>query len=116
MWIMLSDAFISIVKKDCGDDELLVRARRAGDIQRVFGARVRVQRATDADYLYRAVVSRDDVQEAIDHQIGGINYPNFKMSVKDKPLHDAYLSVWHDMVKLQRPAPYSTPYNRGRRA
>ena len=36
MWIMLSDCFLSIVSKDCGPAELLVRARRAGDIEKVF--------------------------------------------------------------------------------
>ena len=36
MWIMLSDSFLSIVHKDCAQDELLVRARRPSDIESVF--------------------------------------------------------------------------------
>ena len=36
MWIMHSDCFLSIVSKDCGPTELLVRARRNGDIEKVF--------------------------------------------------------------------------------
>ena len=36
MWIMMNNSFLSIVSKDCGPAELLVRARRAGDIERVF--------------------------------------------------------------------------------
>ena len=41
MWIFLTDAFLSIVDKDGDGTTLLVRARRAGDIERVFpGAEV----------------------------------------------------------------------------
>ena len=36
MWIMHSDCFLSIVSKGCGPTELLVRARRNGDIEKVF--------------------------------------------------------------------------------
>ncbi len=110
MWVMLNDAFLSIVKKDCGTDGLLVRARRPGDIERVFGRRVRVTRSEDADYLFRAVISRADVEEAMEREIGRIDYANFKSSVEDKELHDAYLGVWTAMSQVQNPRPYSKPY------
>jgi len=112
MWLMLNDAFLSIVHKDCADGELLVRARRPGDIEKVFGRRTRVTRATDADYLYRAVVSRDDVSEAMDRELGRVTYGNFKSSVQDPDLHDAYLDVWSVMAGLQSPRPYSTPFTK----
>jgi hypothetical protein len=38
-WIMLNNAFFSIVKKDCPVDHLLVRARRPGDIGESSGRR-----------------------------------------------------------------------------
>jgi len=107
---MLNDAFLSIVHKDCGPGELLVRARRPGDIEKVFGRKTKVVRATDADYLYRAVVKRDDVEEAMEREIGRVDYGNFKSSVHDKDLHDAYLRVWTAMASLQNPRPYSEPY------
>jgi hypothetical protein len=107
MWIMLSDAFISIVAKDCGPDELLVRARRAGDIRKVFGKSVKVTRYTKSDYLYRAVVPKADVAAALARAIDGIEYPNFKDSVKDDKLHDAYLRVWTAMAAVQPLPPYS---------
>lgn len=110
MWIMLNDAFLSIVKKDCPADALLVRARRPGDIEKVFGRRTVVTRATDADYLYRAVVARADVEEAMDREIGRIDYPNFKSSVVDQELHDAYMRVWDAMAAIQSPPPYSTVF------
>src|SRR5690349_3110477 len=116
MWIMLSDSFLSIVQKDYPPGFLLVRARRKGDIEGVFGRHVKVTRATDADYLYRALLPARCVQERIAEQIGMIDYGNFKDSVEDKSLHDAYLKVWSAMAATQSPRPYSTPYKPPTRA
>src|SRR5258708_27290230 len=55
MWIMTNDSYLSIVSKDCGPAELLVRARRAGDIEKVF-PESKVTRNTTTDYLYRAIL------------------------------------------------------------
>lgn len=105
---MLNDAFFSIVKKDCARDELLVRARRPGDIEKVFPeAKGRVERSTKSDYAYRAVIKTHVLKTAIDGEINRINYSNFKDSVTDDPLHDAYMAVWMAMAKLQPTAPYS---------
>jgi hypothetical protein len=101
MWLCLNDAFLSIVHKDCKDDELLVRARRPGDIEKVFGNRVKATKTTNADYRYRLVVKRADVERKLASQINSISYKNFKDSVKDKKLHDAYLRVWGVMMGLQ---------------
>ena len=38
MWLCLNDAFLSIVALPGHPDELLVRARIAGDIERLFPA------------------------------------------------------------------------------
>jgi hypothetical protein len=82
MWIMFSDCFLSIVSKDCQPDELVVRARRPGDIEQVFtGAKVR--RDTKADYLYRTILSKKAVALAMAERIDAVNYPNFKDSVTD---------------------------------
>jgi hypothetical protein len=110
MWLCLNDAFLSIVKKDCPEDSLLVRARRPGDIEKVFGRRTKVTRATDADYLYRAVIERADVVEAMEREVNRVDYPNFKSSVADKDLHDAYMRVWSAMSVVQDPRPYSSPF------
>jgi hypothetical protein len=55
MWIMTNNGYLSIVSKECGPAELLVRARRAGDIEKVF-PNAKVTRQTDSDYLYRAIL------------------------------------------------------------
>lgn len=100
MWICLTDSFLSIVHKDCADDELLVRARRRGDIERVFPhAKVVVNMNTD--YMFRARVKRTDVADALMIQAATIDYPNFKNEVADDDLHNAYSSIWNVMFRLQ---------------
>jgi hypothetical protein len=104
MWIMHSDCFLSIVSKDCGPTELLVRARRNGDIEKVFPS-AKVVRSTGTDYLYRAVIPRDAVKQAVTAMIDHIDYPNFKDSVEDSSLRAAYAGAWHAMAGLQHPPP-----------
>ena len=104
MWIMTNNSYLSIVSKDCGPAELLVRARRAGDIERVFPD-AKVTRTTNRDYLYRAVLPRDVVKQALAALIDHIEYPNFKDSVEDRSLHAAYVGVWCAMAGLQHPPP-----------
>lgn len=114
MWICMYDAFLSIVQKDCEPHELLVRARREGDIEKVFpDAQVAV--VTNADYLYRAVVSKADVIAAMTIEIDDIDYGNFKNEVRDNALHNAYLDIWTRMSRLQPLPPYSGAGSRKRR-
>ena len=104
MWIMTNNSYLSIVSKDCGPAELLVRARRIGDIEKVFPD-AKVNRNTNSDYLYRAVLPRDVVKQALAAMIDRIDYPNFKDSVEDRSLHAAYVSIWCAMAGLQHPPP-----------
>jgi hypothetical protein len=83
---------------------LLVRARREGDIQKVFPD-AKVIKSTDTDYLYRAVMPRKEVATAVAAQIQDIDYGNFKSSVDDE--FETYLEVWQAMAALQSPPPYS---------
>lgn len=115
MWLCLSDAFLSIVDKDCEPDELLVRARRDGDIEHVFpGAKVEVTLGND--YRCRARIKRADVAAALAQRVMDIDYSNFKGSVKDSKLHDAYMDVWSAIGKLQPGGPYSAGVRRSGRA
>jgi hypothetical protein len=106
MWICLNDAFLSIVAKDCDRDHLLVRARRKGDIERVF-PNAKVDRSPRGDYLYRSVILRADIAVALAEQVKNVDYNNFKDSVADDALHDAYLNTWVAMARLQPRRPYS---------
>ena len=106
MWLCLNNAFLSIVDKDCAPDELLVRARRDGDIERVF-PKAEVEVTLGNDYRCRARIKRADVAAAIAQRVMNIDYSNFKGSTKDKLLHDAYMGVWSAIGKLQPGGPYS---------
>ena len=104
MWLCSRDSFLSIVSKGCAPTELLVRARRKNDIEKVFPSAT-VTRNTGTDYLYRAVIPRGAVKQALAAMVDQIDYPNFKDSVEDRSLHAAYVSVWCAMAGLQHPPP-----------
>ena len=57
MWIMMSDCFLSIVRKDCSPGQLLVRARREGDIEKVFGRPIEVERETSTLITFSGLAS-----------------------------------------------------------
>ena len=103
MWIMLNNAFLSIVENRNNKDELLVRARIEGDIERVFPEADSFQ-DEQADYKYRAYVLRKEVEKVLALKVSEINYGNFKGSIspKDRSRHDAYLRVWSEMYKTQK--------------
>jgi hypothetical protein len=103
MWLLLNDAFLSIVHKDCERGEVVVRARRPRDIERVFGRRIFVIEQPGTDYRYRAVVTKAALKAALAQEVDRINYPNFKSSVTDDQLHMAYLNCWMTLAKLQPP-------------
>ncbi len=112
MWLCLNSAFFSIVEPSPGSSDLLVRARRKGDIDKVFPG-AEVQRIPGRDYLYRATVGRDVVAEVVAEQVRGISYGNFKSSVKNRSLHDAYSAFWSIHADLQEVPPYSTRRRHG---
>ena len=106
MWISTNVAFLSVVHKGCAPDELLVRARVAGHIEAVF-PQAKVTESFGTDYRYRAVLKRDEVAAAMVSAVMGLEYSNFKDSVRNNRLHDAYSCVWHEMGRLQPGGPYS---------
>lgn len=108
MWICTKEGFFSIVAKDCAPDELLVRARRPQDINAVWPkARVEVSTRRGSDYRYRARIKRADIIAALSERIEAYDAANFKDSVRDDDLHDAYTRVWGVMGRLQPGGPYS---------
>lgn len=102
MWICLNNSFLSIVASRDNKNELLVRARRQNDIENVF-PNVSTFEDKHADYRYRAFIPKEVVADVIrDYIVNNITYSNFKNSVHDYKLHDAYLDVWQTMYNLQR--------------
>ena len=100
MWILMNDAMLSIVRHRTRPDDLLVRARLAGDIERVF-PQAEVMEGAGSDYRFRAVVPRPQVAEAVSRRLLDVDYGNFKNSVREAKRHDAYFDVWHVMHDLQ---------------
>jgi hypothetical protein len=115
MWLCLSDSFLSIVDASNEPGTLLVRARRAGDIEAVF-PNAKVTQSIGRDYLYRAGIKREEVAAALAQQVMTLDYPNFKSSVDDSRLHAAYSSTWSIMSQLQEYAPCHTTPRQGFRA
>lgn len=133
MWVFTNKAFFSIVAPKLNDPAitsifngmthgdvakqfLLVRARRAGQIEAVFPA-VEVIRVDHRDYRYRALVERHIVAEQFGKQAGAITYTNFKDSIRDRELHDMAADVWsvhHRYQMREREAPRLTyPEHKG---
>lgn len=100
MWVCLNDAFLSIVYKDGQENELCVRARHPEHIQRVFPL-AKVIETKDGDYHYRSFIDRDEVIEVVSERFKQLAYSNFKRSVKEIELHNAYCEVWATMAHLQ---------------
>lgn len=106
MWIMTNRAFLSVVDKSTQKGCLLVRARRKEHLKAVF-PHAKVRETFGTDYRYRSDIHREAVAEAIAEQIRGVDYTNFKDSVRDGDYHDALLNVWHDMADLQPGGAYA---------
>lgn len=112
MWICLNKSFLSIVEpaaeeRELHGDVLLVRARRPNDIQAVFGKAVKVEKRPERDYLFRTFLPRQLVASTIAAEVAAIDYGNFKNSVKNDKLHDAFARIWSVMAALQPTRPYS---------
>lgn len=115
MWICMNNAYLSIVDPakapgSAPKGTLLVRARMPGHIEAVFPL-AKVRKTPDRDYLYRAYIPRRLVSMTIAEAIWDIGYGNFKDSVEDRAMHDAYARVWGVMNSVQD----GGRYNRGRR-
>ncbi len=101
MWIFLNDSFLSVVAHHDDPGLLLVRARIAGDIERVFKD-ARVSHTPEHDYAYRAEIARECVAAVLARRIEEIDYPNFKNSVREHDRHNVYMDVWLKMAEFQR--------------
>lgn len=108
MWIFSKFGFYSVVQ-DFNSKELLhIRARVSGDLERLLsagGVATSVTETPDADYRYRAAVSRADFEQLLVKLGDAVDYPNFKSAVAKHADQaeklDAYHEVWRTMRGLQ---------------
>lgn len=97
MWIVLNDAFLSVVKTR-RPDMVLVRARQEADLRNVF-PNAKIAATPERDYQFRCTVSRRAMKKALAAEVDRIDYDNFKNSVDDDARHDAYSAIWTTMMR-----------------
>lgn len=100
MWIMTNRGMLSLVQHNQRPEILLVRARDEGTLRDLFPDHEPIE-LPDADYRFRIEVQQSEMARMAAWLVQGIDYGNFKNSVDDGPLHDAYLQVWHVMNRYQ---------------
>ena len=100
MWACFNDGFLSMVADRNDPKMLMIRARKKAHISNVFPKAV-ITESPKADYRWRTRIDRVEVSAMMTQRIMGINYDNFKNSVEDHELHDAYNNVWSVMYRLQ---------------
>lgn len=99
--VFLKDAFTSIVDKGGDGGTLLMSARQAGDIERVF-PEAKVQIGGGTDYRYRARIDREQVAQALAEAVRSTKYQNFKDTVRDEDRHEAYGSLGRNVRAYQQ--------------
>ena len=85
MWVFLNNSFLSIVENRNNKEELLVRSRIKGDIEKVFSDSD-VFEIENSDYKYRSYIRKTDVSIPSDQS----------------ERHNSYLNVWTELRKLQK--------------
>lgn len=102
MWIVMNDAFLSIVENKDDKTAVVVRARVDSDLAVAFPEFSKDIIETDnSDYRFRLFLDREYVAGKIREEVMGIDYVNFKSSVKDKWRYKAYMDIWTVMHKVQ---------------
>lgn len=116
MWIYMNDAFVSIVIDRSNPKNFLVRGRFEGDVQRAmaFASSVTVIETPEADYRFRASMSRAEVVGAIQCALSEIDYLNFKSTVKQPWRHDLYMAAWSAAMREQVRQENHTPPLKGK--
>lgn len=101
MWVCLNDGFLSIVEDFNDSSKLIVRSRTRRALANAFGEDIDIKENQGTDYDFRVTLDRNIVSDVIKKHVDNIDYFNFKRSVKEKTLHDAYLEFWKIMLWYQ---------------
>jgi hypothetical protein len=108
MWLITERGFYSVVAHRDEPNHLIVRARVRADLVALEALAplidVRIMETPDADYSYRAIVTREDWQAAVAVLTAGIDYDNVKGMVAERqgPERAAiYSNVWADLLALE---------------
>ena len=110
MWIFCKLGFFSAVEHRERPDNLLIRARFKGDLERLYKAMDQISRSEcgpiqetpDADYRYRMECPKIWFSEVLREQAEEIDYDNFKNAVHEGTVRDgAYMDVWRALWAAQ---------------
>jgi hypothetical protein len=107
MWLLTNFGFFSTVQKP-GEQELTVRARSAGDLDRLRerylpGLGPTVDGA-GTDYRYRALVGREELANAMAEIVRDLDYSNFKSEVgrrMGQGRSHTYSRVWGALREIE---------------
>jgi hypothetical protein len=107
MWVMSASGFYSVIEHRRDPERLIVRARAREDIEalRKWIPGVEPSSDADADYRWRAVVSRAEWVVALAQMGSEIDYPNFKAAVAQRQGAERacfYTEVWQVLRQIQR--------------
>jgi hypothetical protein len=100
MWLSLSKGFLSVVVTKQDPNMVMVRARRKEHLESYFSTH-NIVVTKSADYPFRVICSKAALTAVLVRYIDSMDYGNFKNSVKDQKLHDAYMDTWTRMTKLE---------------
>jgi hypothetical protein len=101
MLIFTNVGFLSIIQDFRDPDTLIVRARFPEHIRNLFPV-ARVTKTAGRDYLYRALLPRQEVADMLKKYTEEMDYTNFKDSV-DEPIYQRSCSeVWGVMRRYQK--------------
>jgi hypothetical protein len=106
MWVFTPQGFYSVVVHRDDPSLVLVRARAREDLENLQTQLPGLVIFEDAaaDYLYRAIVKREDWKRALAELADAMDYDNFKDAVTERQgeeRHRLYLRVWGVMLALQ---------------
>lgn len=109
MWLFTQDGFFSLVQDRNEPKNLLVRARVKGDIER-YWPDATVKMTPNADYLFRASISKASVAKVMQKAILDIDYDNYKDNISDHDRSVWYFRVWEAMSELQSFKAFDGPH------
>ena len=115
MWIFTTFGFFSVVQKG-GDPVLTIRARAAGDLDRLREKYLPELSPTKTgggtDYPYRATVGHSAFAAALVKIVGDLHYSNFKSAVAKTMGYEresVYSKVWQVLLNLEKEANGAKP-------
>src|SRR6266511_3910460 len=101
MWLMTNFGAFSVVRAQEDPEWMVVRARRRRDLMRLRRRYLpelgRIYSTPHRDYQFRAFCTPSHCAEAMSKVALDIDYDNFKDSVKDHKLHEAYSDIWYTL-------------------